>query len=259
MASSTFANPLPEARWGEAATGHRASAKPVHGRWHVYPEMAAAGLWTTPSDLARFAIGLQRAARGEPGGLLSAAMADAMLEPVAPTTGPFGGPRMGLGLFLRGDGAARTFGHGGGDEGFVCRLHAYRDLGLGAVVMTNSDREHPLIEEIMRGLAAEHGWPGYLPEAAAAAPVEPSQLDRHLGVYELRPGLRLEIERAGAGLALRAPGQDAIGLRALSATAFAAEAVDAEVTFDDDGLVLRQEGGDERAQRLTPGRAAGQG
>jgi len=53
--------------------------------------------------------------------------------------------------------------------------------------------------------------------------------------------------------------QDAIALRALSATAFAADEVDADVTFDDEGLVLRQEGGDERARRLPAGRAAGQG
>jgi CubicO group peptidase (beta-lactamase class C family) len=254
MASSTFANPLPEARWGEAATGHRASAKPVHGRWHVYPEMAAAGLWTTPTDLARFAIGLQRAARGEPGGLLSAEMAGAMLTPTAPTTGPFGGPSMGLGLFLHGDGAASSFGHGGGDEGFVCRLHAYRDRGLGAVVMTNSDREHPLIDEVLRGLAVEHGWPGYLPETPAAAQVEPAAIDRHVGVYELRPGVQLRIAWSGDGLALHAPGQDAIGLRALSATAFAAEAVDADVTFDQDGLVLRQDGSDRPARRLLADR-----
>jgi hypothetical protein len=188
--------------------------------------------------------------RGEPGGLLSSATAEAMLSPVAPTAGPYGGPSIGLGLFLRGEGTARAFLHGGGDEGFICRLHAYRDLGLGAVVMTNSDREYPLIDEVMRGLAAEHGWPGYLPEAPAAAAVDSDAVDRHVGVYELRPGLRLEVERAGDGLALRAPGQDPIVLRALSATAFAADAVDADVTFDGEGLVLRQEGGDERARRL---------
>ena len=62
MTASTFEQPLPAEKAALTATGHLPTgARPVPGRWHIYPEMAAAGLWTTPSDLARFAIAVQDA------------------------------------------------------------------------------------------------------------------------------------------------------------------------------------------------------
>jgi len=64
MTRSTYENPLPQARRSEAASGHEQLDTPVPGGFHVYPEMAAAGLWTTPSDLARWAIALARSYRG---------------------------------------------------------------------------------------------------------------------------------------------------------------------------------------------------
>lgn len=64
MTSSTYEQPLPEARVADAATGYRADGAPVPGKRNVYPEMAAAGLWTAPTDLARFAIAVQKTPRG---------------------------------------------------------------------------------------------------------------------------------------------------------------------------------------------------
>jgi CubicO group peptidase (beta-lactamase class C family) len=55
MSESTYEQPLPEARWEQAATAYESDGEEVEGKWHIYPEMAAAGLWTTPTDLARFA------------------------------------------------------------------------------------------------------------------------------------------------------------------------------------------------------------
>src|SRR5262249_43707111 len=64
MERSTFDQPLPAGRARLAATGYLADRSAVQGHWHVYPEMAAAGLWTTPSDLARFAISVQESLAG---------------------------------------------------------------------------------------------------------------------------------------------------------------------------------------------------
>ncbi|MBV8282772.1 MAG: beta-lactamase family protein, partial [Candidatus Eremiobacteraeota bacterium] len=64
MTDSTFAQPLPQALWPRAGDGYYADDRPVHRGWHVYPTMAAAGLWTTPSDLATFVIAIQNALRG---------------------------------------------------------------------------------------------------------------------------------------------------------------------------------------------------
>jgi len=64
-ARSGFWQPLPASRAADAAQAHDGAGRPVAGGRHVYPELAAAGLWTTPEDLLRFADHIQRAGRGE--------------------------------------------------------------------------------------------------------------------------------------------------------------------------------------------------
>src|SRR5262249_3917040 len=81
MDRSAFEQPLPEGRRPSAATGHGADGQPIRGRWHTSPEMAAAGLWTTPSDLARFAVELQESLRGRSNRILTAASVRRMLTP----------------------------------------------------------------------------------------------------------------------------------------------------------------------------------
>src|SRR5436190_2304417 len=79
MAASTYEQPIPKDKVAATATGYYANGKPVEGKWHIYPEMAAAGLWTTASDLARFAIGIQQALAGEANPLISQSMTRQML------------------------------------------------------------------------------------------------------------------------------------------------------------------------------------
>src|SRR5262249_32298269 len=80
MHESTFEQPLPSSLARSAAAGTHRDGTAVRGRWHVQPEMAAGGLWTTPSDLARLAIDLSLSLRGEGTHLLSAQMARTMLS-----------------------------------------------------------------------------------------------------------------------------------------------------------------------------------
>ena len=122
MTRSTYENPLPVARRGEAAAGHEQIDTPVPGGFHVYPEMAAAGLWTTASDLARWAIALSRSYRGEPGGVLSNAMARQMVSKQIQQQPPYGNGYWGLGVAVGGDGDTISFSHGGRDEGFVANM-----------------------------------------------------------------------------------------------------------------------------------------
>jgi CubicO group peptidase (beta-lactamase class C family) len=151
MIHSTFQQPLPGSLEREAASGHRADGSPVAGRWRTHPEQAAAGLWSTPSDLARFAIAIQRAAAGQGGGLLSPAMAREM---VTPQVGPSG-----LGFVVMGEGERRIFRHSGSNAGFRARMVAYVGGGRGAVVMTNGDAGEALIDEILASIARAYGWP----------------------------------------------------------------------------------------------------
>ena len=152
MRHSTFEQPLPKRLWSSAAVAYRADGQPIAGRWHTYPEMAAAGLWTTPSDLALFAIELQKSYAGKSNRVLSAAMTKQMLtQRIA---------RSGLGIGVEGEGAHFRFSHAGGNEGYRCFLIAYAS-GDGAVIMTNSDAGGELIPEILRAIAAEYNWPDY--------------------------------------------------------------------------------------------------
>jgi CubicO group peptidase (beta-lactamase class C family) len=153
MDDSTYEQPLPDALRAQAASGHRADGKVIEGRHHTYPEMAAAGLWTTPTDLARFAIALQQAIAGTSTTVLAQATAKEMLTL---QKGSYG-----LGLSLQGSGRAARFGHGGSNEGFRCEMVAYVETGQGAVVMTNGDRGARLGQEILRAIAREYGWADY--------------------------------------------------------------------------------------------------
>lgn len=151
MAHSTFEQPLPTSMEARAASGHRADGAAIPGRWRVHPEQAAAGLWSTPSDLARLAIALQRAAAGRNAGFLSPELAREMLSP---QVGPSG-----LGFVVMGEGDQRIFRHSGSNVGFRARMVAFVDGGRGAVVMTNGDGGAELIDEIFESIARAYDWP----------------------------------------------------------------------------------------------------
>ncbi len=148
MSSSGYLQPLPPARWADAATGYREDGRPVEGQWHVYPEMAAAGLWTTPSDLARFAMAVQNDLQGA-GTVLDSATVREMLTP--------GMENHGLGPMISADGL--QFRHGGANEGFRCALIAFIDGRGGVAIMTNSDAGGTVLGEVRDAVAKEYGWP----------------------------------------------------------------------------------------------------
>jgi len=156
MQHSSYQQPLP-ADWAKnTASGYRQNGDPVAGKWHVYPEMAAAGLWTTASDLAQFVIEIQKSREGRSNRVLSREMTTQML------TRQIDGA--GLGLMLGGTDQAPRFSHGGADEGFQALMMATLDSGKGAVVMVNSDNGVQLAQEIVLSIASEYGWPDYKPK-----------------------------------------------------------------------------------------------
>ena len=141
----------------------------VKGRWHIYPEMAAGGMWSTPSDLARVAIELQRSKAGKSNKVLSTKMTNEMLSdqmkgfPTAIVSRRYSREirNQGLGFRLEGTGGAARFSHHGGNDGYTCFIVAYTEVGQGAVVMTNSDNGAELIQEIIRSIAKEYHWLDY--------------------------------------------------------------------------------------------------
>ncbi|GLU51222.1 serine hydrolase domain-containing protein [Dyadobacter frigoris] len=138
-----------------AATGYLPDGSMSKGKRYTYPEMAAAGLWTTAEDLAKFAIDVQLSIQGKSNKVLSKSAVEQMLAPVLGTYA--------LGLDMLKTGGDIYFQHGGWDEGFSSHLIAHKEKGYGVVVLTNSN--HPdFIGEVMRSVAPTEQWDNYLPD-----------------------------------------------------------------------------------------------
>jgi CubicO group peptidase (beta-lactamase class C family) len=155
MNESTYEQPLPPALAKRTATGTSPGGKLVKGRWHVYPEMAAAGLWTTSSDLLRFAGGVENAYAGKPDAILSQSLAREMLTKQKDS--------FGLGVALQGSGPSLRFMHSGRDEGFDTLLMAYASKGLGTAIMINANDDSGAVIRILDQIAREYRWPDYQP------------------------------------------------------------------------------------------------
>jgi len=176
MTHSTFEEPLPKNLWSSAATPYREDGQPVKGGWHTYPEITPAALWTTPSDIARMAIEVQNEYSGKSHKILSADMVHQMLTHQKDDWG--------LGFALETPGHKRRFSHGGSNEGFRCTLQAYTEApGQGVVIMTNGDQGWNLLNEILRAISKEYGWPDFQPQEHVLAKMDPALLPAYAGAY----------------------------------------------------------------------------
>jgi CubicO group peptidase (beta-lactamase class C family) len=151
MADSSFEAPLPKDREPRAARAHDRGGSAMNVRWHVYPETAAASLWTTPSDLAKLVIEVQETLAGRSTRVLAQRTMQEMVTPVG--VGPYA-----AGFAMSQTGEGWYFSHGGGNWGFKCRLIGHRAKGYGAVVMTNGDNGDVLIPEIVDRIARAWRW-----------------------------------------------------------------------------------------------------
>ncbi len=177
MSSSTFENPLPRAMWARAASGTYPGVTPVPGGWNVYPEMAAAGLWTTASDLARFAIGVEEAFAGTKNPVISQEMTQRMLTNVMNNDG--------LGVFLEGRGPSLRFMHGGRDEGFDTYMGAFAERGQGVIIMINANDNSGMMRRIVDFIGRRYGWPDVTPALAVQRVAMPAATLRSFaGRYE---------------------------------------------------------------------------
>ncbi len=179
MTGSTFAQPLDAGRSRLAATAVGPDGSPMPGGWRVNPELAAGGLWTTPTDLARLLIALAHDIRGEGQRLLSRESAGQLMKP--------GLKNWGLGVELAAPGGPRRIGHTGHNVGYVSEYVMYPDSCQGAVVMTNADQGGWLVTEILRAIGDTYGWPeARLSPVQAAIPLTDAIVRRFVGSYRLR-------------------------------------------------------------------------
>ncbi len=251
MNQSTFEQPLPPERRSQVAQPHRRDGQPVAGGPHTYPEMAAAGLWTTPTDLARYALGVQAALAGK-SKVITAATAREMITPVIENHG--------IGPLVGGE-VRRYFMHNGGNEGYRCALVAYTD-GDGAVVMTNGDRGGELMGEVIRTIAHIYQWPDFAPPERAAAKIDPDALNRLVGAYGLSDDAALLVRKENAQLVGQVPGQPPLVLFPTSDRELFAKDADLLITFqiDKDGAVksarFRHDGKEREGVRIADSTAA---
>ena len=220
MTRSTFAQPLPADRSDEAATAHGPDGAPIPGRYHVYPEMAAAGLWATPSDLARFVLEIQQALTGFEGGAVSPESAHRMLSRRE-------GDPYGLGLWVDGAADSLWFYHGGSNEGYQAWMMGSGTGGRGLVVMTNGAGGFGLAIEIVRSIGREYGWNLFPPNEHDAVQVPIDRLTSLSGTYRSDPdgageSFVIEIRLEGDELRASLPafGWSDYRLRAQSPTRF---------------------------------------
>ncbi len=149
MTASSYEQPLPPARAALTASGTYADGKVVRGKWHIYPEMAAAGLWTTPTDLGKFAIEIALSKHGKANHVLSEQTTRQMLTPVKEEAG--------LGFFMEKDNPGQ-FGHNGADEGFQALLTMNAESGKGLALMANSDNGIAVGDFVLKSVAREYAW-----------------------------------------------------------------------------------------------------
>lgn len=161
MVHSTFQQPVPEKIQPLVATPYNQDGNAIEGGPHTYPEMAVAGLWSTPSDLALFALAIQDALAGKPGAILSPLIAREMLQPVLAFYA--------LGFAIAGNGPNRYFSHPGANLGYVSFFFAY-EKGDGVVLMSNQQYGKALMLEIIQTLAKQYGWTEFPTESRFGGP-----------------------------------------------------------------------------------------
>lgn len=252
MTDSTYLQPLPDEWAARAATAHPWKGVPLQGKNHIYPEMAAAGLWTTATDLARVGVEMLNGLNGRPARLLPKDKMEMMLSPQLPGASPGGGEYIGLEFFCNGSGNSFHFGCPGWNEGFMAIMRFYRQLGKGAVVMLNSNEGFPLFDEILRAIARAYEWPDVVPHKKVPAGLK--TIDAFSGDYTTESGVTFQITHHDGTAQLAMLDQPPLPLMQISELEFTTGVTNTTIAFKKEGhrmaeMIVRQAGHSMRAFR----------
>jgi CubicO group peptidase (beta-lactamase class C family) len=178
MTMSSYLQPPAKSKEKFLATGYRGDGREVKGKYHIYPEQAAAGLWTNPTDLSKYIIETQLSLKGKSNKVLNTEMTKLRLTPYVDSSAA-------LGVFILEKGGMKYFSHGGANEGFRSQYYGSFDSGNGVVVMVNSD-DGSIMNEIINSVATIYKWKDfYAPTVRKAIPVTASMLNSYTGKYVL--------------------------------------------------------------------------
>lgn len=222
MKNSTYDQPLKDTMLLKAATGYLPDGSMTKGKRHTYPEMAAAGLWTTAKDLASFAIDIQQTYKGNSKTVLDQNMVTKMLT-------PFVTDFVGLGLFLNKKKDEIYFGHGGWDEGFSSELTAHRDKGYGVVVLINANQPN-FISELIRSVALVYDWDDYLP-VYKKMDESPKRMEEISGRYRRGNDALIEIYLSGNRMMRKHLGAEPVELIKISDSSYISRTDESPIKF----------------------------
>lgn len=236
MTSSTYTQFPTGVMKSLLAAAYDAKGVEITGKHHIYPEQAAAGLWTNPTDLAKYVIETQLSLQGKSNKILSQQMTKTMLTPYADK-------QAALGVFVENLDSTKYFGHGGANEGFRSQYYGSFDGGNGVVVMVNSDNGE-IIPEIVNSVAKVYGFKG-LYRSKVVKPISialtEKDLQSYTGKYQLAPDFILAITREGDKLYGKVPGKNKLILFPETESKFYINLEDIEIEFikDDKGEVVK--------------------
>lgn len=220
--NSTYQQPIPKSKYHLIAAGYPSKYQPIEGGYHIYPEMAAAGLWTSPTELSNIITEVQKANKGNSQYITDKSINE-MLTPQKIASD------IGIGFFLTGKGDSLIFQHGGGNRGFNSLLIGYKNLGKGAIVMINANT-FEIINEVMRSIAIEYNWPDYFRENKKYV-LDEESLESFTGKYVSEEDWEIVIARDKDKLTIEMVSQPPIYLIPESNNKFYCEQLNIKVEF----------------------------
>ncbi|MBD2100173.1 serine hydrolase [Leptolyngbya sp. FACHB-261] len=232
MTNSTYQQPIPIDWAMRTATAHPINGTPLGGKHFIYPEMAAAGLWTTPTDLAKLGIELMQVLHGKSPVVWNKETIEEILRPQTEQSKGSNGSFLGLGFAGKGTGDGSYFYHGGANIGFEALMRFYARIGTGVVIMFNSNEGRPLIEEIMCSIGQAYDLPDALPQERK--PIALLQTDNYSGVYATEAGLQLNVISQNGNLFLQSGQQPPLQFFPTSELEFFAKAANTNISFERD-------------------------
>lgn len=197
MRNSFYSNSaLSEEQCSNASAGHKSDGRPIPGKRHLYPEMAAAGLWTTAGDLAKFVIEVQKSIKGESNKILSKEYMKIMTIPIL--NGEYN-----IGLHNEKICNEQLLGHNGGNEGYSCSMLFHKEKGFGVIFMSNSERGYEMKLPFFRSAAAAYSWNNLLTPDYEKFDLSADEINLFCGNYKMDFDKTLKIFQDGNKLAYK--------------------------------------------------------
>ena len=233
LANSFYSVELDQYDQQEVAHAHVKNGKPIKNLYNYYPESAAAGLWTNPTDLATILIDLQESLRGNKAQVLSQSAAREMITPPLPKG------LTALGVFAYKKGDETYLYHSGSTRGFLGEFIISSTTGQGLVVMINGE-DSRIINEIKESVAQAYQWPGFEPKEKADISFSDTDVQAYSGTYQFKKR-QVTIRYEKEAFSISEKGKWSGKLIPLSRTSFVVEGINPETTIEfetnEDGVV----------------------